>query len=86
MGLSYTPTIMTVGYYFDKFRGIASGISVSATAVGILSGPLIVQKFIDVYGMSGAFLLIGGMAFHYCVFGMLFIPPATAGGRPRNSE
>ena len=77
---------MTVGYYFDKFRGIASGISVSATAVGILSGSLIVQKFIDVYGMSGAFLLIGGMAFHYCVFGMLFIPPATAGGRPRNSE
>ena len=74
LGLCYSPTLITIGFYFDKYRGLASGISVGFTAVGILSGSLITQSLIDEYSVSGAFLLIGALSLHFCFFGMFFRP------------
>lgn len=43
-------------------------------AVGILSGSLMAQAFINEYSVSGAFLLIGAVSLHYCLFGMFLRP------------
>ena len=74
LGLGYAPSMVTVGYYFDKFRGLASGISLTGMAVGILAGNLIMQFLMDEYSVSGAFLLAGAMSLHYCLFGMFYRP------------
>ena len=76
MGLVYSPTIITVGFYFEKFRGFASGTSVASAAVGILSGSLIAQSLIDTYSVGGAFLLIGAMSLHISLLSMVFRPTA----------
>ncbi|KAK7480991.1 hypothetical protein BaRGS_00027806 [Batillaria attramentaria] len=81
MGLTYSPTLMTIGFYFSRLRGLASGISVSTCAVGILSGSLITQLLIDTYGLTGAFLLIGGISLHNVVFAMFFRPTPHEGRR-----
>ncbi|KAK7482398.1 hypothetical protein BaRGS_00026320 [Batillaria attramentaria] len=82
-GLTYTPSIMTIAFHFNRLRALASGISLAGVAVGILSGSLIAQSLIDTYGMNGAFLLIGGIALNYCVFGMFYFPTPYEGKRMR---
>ncbi|XP_070173993.1 monocarboxylate transporter 9-like [Littorina saxatilis] len=74
LGLCYSPTLITIGFYFDKFRGLASGVSVCFAAIGILSGSLVAQFLIEEYTVSGAFLLIGAVSFHYTFFAMFFRP------------
>ncbi|KAK7090038.1 hypothetical protein V1264_009893 [Littorina saxatilis] len=74
LGLCLSPTIVTVGFYFDKYRSLAAGMSMSSTAVGILGGSLIAQTLIDEYSVSGAFLLIAAISLHYCFCGMFYRP------------
>ncbi|KAK7499316.1 hypothetical protein BaRGS_00009576 [Batillaria attramentaria] len=80
LGLTYAATVITVGYYFDKYRGLASGISSGAAAVGILSGSLIAQTLMDEYSVSGAFLMIAALSLHFALFGMFFRPTVYEGG------
>lgn len=50
------------------------GIAVAGAGFGMfLSGPL-VQFFIDVYGLHGTFLLMGALAMHQVLFGVLMKP------------
>ncbi|KAK7489452.1 hypothetical protein BaRGS_00019251 [Batillaria attramentaria] len=79
MALTFVPSYMTISFYFNKKLGLASGIAVSAAAVGILSGSLITQLLFDIFGLTGAFLLIGGISLHFCVFGMLMRPTEFEG-------
>ena len=74
LALTYAPSIITVGFYFEKFRGLASGISSAAAGVGILLGSVIMQFLIDEYSVEGAFLLAGAIAFHHCLFAMFYRP------------
>ncbi|KAL8621761.1 hypothetical protein ACOMHN_061896 [Nucella lapillus] len=74
LGLTYSPSLMMITFYFKRFRGLASGISVSGCAVGILTGSLLTQTFIDMYSLDGAFLIIAGLGLQSSVFGMLYRP------------
>jgi hypothetical protein len=84
--MAYSPSCITIGFYFDKFRGLASGISSAVAAVGILSGSLTAQTLIDTYGVSGAFLLIGAVSFHYSLFSMFYRPTPYEGGADWEEE
>ncbi|KAK7092735.1 monocarboxylate transporter 12-like [Littorina saxatilis] len=86
LGLCYSPTLMIVTFYFDRFRALASGVSVSGMAIGILTGSLTTQRMIDVYGLQGAFLLIAAFAFHCSVFGMLYRPTHHEGKGGRREK
>ncbi|KAL8580887.1 hypothetical protein ACOMHN_039587 [Nucella lapillus] len=79
LGLIYSATNITIGFYFERLRGVASGISNSFQGVGILSGSVIFQALIDTYRVSGTFLLLGAVSLHFCFFGMFFRPSIYEG-------
>nr|KAG5708264.1 hypothetical protein BaRGS_021198 [Batillaria attramentaria] len=79
LAFQYSPTNITVGFYFDKLRGLASGLSLAATAVGVLSGSVLTQILMDEYSVSGAFLLIGAVSLHFSLCGMFYRPSVYEG-------
>ncbi|XP_076437151.1 monocarboxylate transporter 12-like [Babylonia areolata] len=83
LALTYSPSLVIITFYFDKFRGLASGISVAGCAVGILSGSILTQALIDLYTLQGAFLLIAALGLQSCVFGMLYRPTHHEGSGGR---
>ncbi|XP_021205733.2 monocarboxylate transporter 12 [Bombyx mandarina] len=78
-GLSTTPGIVIVSQYFDKHRALANGICVSGTAAGSFVFPMLIEKLVDVYGLHGTVLLLGGGMLHVCVAATLYRPPPVAG-------
>ncbi|XP_053622340.1 monocarboxylate transporter 12 isoform X2 [Plodia interpunctella] len=76
-GLSTTPGIVIVSQYFDKHRALANGICVSGTAAGSFVFPMLIEKLVDMYGLHGTVLLLGGGMLHVCVAATLYRPPPT---------
>uniref|UniRef100_A0A2H1VDB9 SFRICE_005327 n=1 Tax=Spodoptera frugiperda TaxID=7108 RepID=A0A2H1VDB9_SPOFR len=73
-GLSTTPGIVIVSQYFDKHRALANGICVSGTAAGSFVFPMLIEKLVDMYGLHGTVLLLGGGMLHVCVSATLYRP------------
>ncbi|VEN48720.1 unnamed protein product [Callosobruchus maculatus] len=40
----YTPTILVCGFYFERYRALATAISVTGTSIGIMAFPIIVNN------------------------------------------
>ncbi|KAL0809075.1 hypothetical protein ABMA28_012706 [Loxostege sticticalis] len=74
-GLSTTPGIVIVSQYFDKHRALANGICVSGTAAGSFVFPMLIEKLVDMYGLHGTVLLLGGGMLHVCVSATLYRAP-----------
>ena len=74
-GLSYAPSIVIIGTYFEKRRALAYGIVFCSASVGSFIAPPAVRYILDSYGLEGTCLIMGGVAFHATVSGMLFRPP-----------
>ncbi|XP_067668681.1 monocarboxylate transporter 2-like [Haliotis asinina] len=76
-GFGFLPGNVMVGLYFKKLRPVAAGITMAGAGLGMFVGPPLIRFLIDEYGLHGAFLVIGGIAFHFCVFGSLMRPLET---------
>lgn len=70
----YTPLIAAVGCYFDKRRRFAMAVSVSGAGIGSLCFPHLTQHLIKEYGWRGCMLVCGGIAFNFCICGVLIRP------------
>ncbi|KAG1686307.1 Monocarboxylate transporter 12 [Nymphon striatum] len=79
-GMMYCSSIVIIGHYFDKKQGLAMGITTSGSGIGTFIIPPLVQKLIEVYGLSGTVLIIGGMLLNGLVFGAL-MKPVNSGER-----
>ncbi|GFS92921.1 monocarboxylate transporter 12-B [Nephila pilipes] len=55
-----------INQYFDKYRATASGISFSGACLGSFLLPPIVEVLMDIYGLSGTFLILAGLVLN-CV-------------------
>ncbi|KAK2181718.1 hypothetical protein NP493_385g03031 [Ridgeia piscesae] len=75
LGLSYAPTVVAVGQYFNKKRATANGLSFAGSGFGAFFIPSLIRFSLDTYGLNGALLLMAGMSLNICVCGMLFRPP-----------
>ena len=73
-GLAYTPAIVVVGYYFDKYRTVASGIASVGAGVGMMSFPPLIQFFMDYYSWREIMVFISCLYAQICVFGALMMP------------
>lgn len=73
-GMCNTGAIVILGYYFPDQASIASGVSISGGALGIFFHPPLLQFLVDWYGLQGALLLSGAIAFQGSVFGALMRP------------
>ncbi|XP_071484308.1 monocarboxylate transporter 13-like [Diadema antillarum] len=73
-GMTYVSSLVIIPQYFDKYYGIANGITYSGSGLGIVIIPPLYQIFVDIYGWRGAFLLLGSLCLHSIVCAMLFKP------------
>jgi OFA family oxalate/formate antiporter-like MFS transporter len=59
LAVCYTPAIAAVQPWFDRNRGVASGIALSGTGLGTLLMPLFARWLIDSEGWRAALTIIG---------------------------
>lgn len=64
-GLLYLPSVVGVGFYFEKKRALATGVAVCGTGVGTFCMTLIMKELIEYVDWKGA---------HF-VFGKIILPP-----------
>ncbi|XP_060083566.1 monocarboxylate transporter 9-like [Ylistrum balloti] len=73
-GLTYSASVVVLGFNFQYKRNIASGIAVSGCGVGTFVLAPAVEAARETYGNRGVFLIISGIALHQALFGCLFFP------------
>ncbi|XP_061194526.1 monocarboxylate transporter 13-like isoform X2 [Saccostrea echinata] len=74
IGLAFTPSIVVIGYNFEKKRNFASGVAVSGIGIGSFALAPLMQSVSNHYGYHGLMFMCGGLTLHYCVFGFLLFP------------
>jgi len=73
--LSYSPSIVTVGQYFERRRTLANGLSVAGSGVGNFAIPPLIRLSVDEFGLAGALLILSAIMLHVCLAGALLRPP-----------
>lgn len=74
LGLVYLPAIVAVGYYFEKKRALATGISVCGSGVGAFVFAPFSTFLLDQYGWRGTILIFAALCLNCAVFGALMRP------------
>ncbi|CAL1544637.1 unnamed protein product [Lymnaea stagnalis] len=73
-GMIYLPSIVCVGYWFDKKRAFATGIVVCGTGIGQFVFPPLARWLLTEYTWEGQTLIFAGIVLKCAACGMLFIP------------
>ncbi|XP_067928354.1 monocarboxylate transporter 14-like [Watersipora subatra] len=82
-GLMYLPSIVGVGYYFKKKRGLVVGVSVCGTGIGTLCLAPLAKIILAYYGWRSAHFLIAGLILQGCISSALMRPLIAR--RPRST-
>lgn len=87
-GLIYLPSIVSVGYYFEKKRALATGIAVCGSGLGTFIFSPLCKFLLDVYDWKNALYILAGIILNGVVCGMLMRPlmPGTSKKRKRKSK
>lgn len=72
--LIYMPSVITVGYYFEKWRALATGISLCGSGVGTFIMAPVSTMLINALGWRDALLVQAGMILLCAFFGLAFRP------------
>ncbi|XP_015926952.1 monocarboxylate transporter 9 [Parasteatoda tepidariorum] len=76
-GLVNTLMPVIVNAYFLNLRGLANGIANSGSCFGSVILPVLFEFLIDHFGLTGCFLLTGGIVLNVAVAGALLRPPPS---------
>ncbi|XP_046548152.1 monocarboxylate transporter 14-like [Haliotis rubra] len=74
LGLSYTPSVVIVSYYFEKKRTLVTSVALSAAGTGLLIAPLLFRYLLDNYAWRECLVILAGICFHITLFGALMFP------------
>ncbi|XP_046745469.1 monocarboxylate transporter 12-like isoform X2 [Diprion similis] len=77
-GLIYVPAVISAGFYFERWRALATGIAVCGSGIGAFILAPITKILINHYGWRGALLIQAGMLLNCAVFGALLRPLAPS--------
>ena len=61
-GLVYVPAVIAVGFYFERWRALATGIAVCGSGIGTFLMAPLSTLLISTYGWRGALLIQAGKA------------------------
>ena len=67
LGLIYLPAVVAVGYYFEKKRALATGISVCGSGVGTFIFAPFATYLLDKYGWRGANIIFAALCLQCAV-------------------
>ncbi|KAL4228580.1 hypothetical protein ACF0H5_011630 [Mactra antiquata] len=73
-GMIYLPSIVSVGYYFEKKRAIATGIAVCGSGIGTFIFAPLTKYLLDQFDWRNALFILAGIVFNGCVCGALMRP------------
>ncbi|KFM70019.1 Monocarboxylate transporter 9, partial [Stegodyphus mimosarum] len=73
-GFIYLPAIVTVGFYFERRRALATGLAVCGSGVGTFLMAPFVQFLLSHYDWRGTMLILAGVVLNCAIFGSLFRP------------
>lgn len=74
LGVIIQAQFNAINSYFSTRKGCAVGIVVAGTGTGQALMPHVVRYLLEIYGFSGAVLIMGGLAWNGIVGGSLFQP------------
>lgn len=70
----YVPSVITVGYYFEKWRALATGIALCGSGVGTFVFAPLSAMLIERFGWRGALLAQSAIILSCAIFGCFFRP------------
>ena len=70
----YLPSIVSVGYYFERRRAVATGIAVCGSGIGTFIFAPLTKYLLDELDWKNALFVLAGIIFNGCVCGMLMRP------------
>lgn len=73
--LCYVTAVVSIAYWFDKKRTLATGLGACGTGIGTFLYAPLTQYSIEEYGWRGTVLLLAGTFFNFCVCGALMRDP-----------
>ncbi|XP_058806808.1 monocarboxylate transporter 3-like [Phymastichus coffea] len=73
-GLCFPVTIYIVSEYFDRLRGLATGITISGSCIGSVILPPLLQWMIQQFGYRTAVLIMGGVLLNTVAVALLYHP------------
>ncbi|XP_044738710.1 monocarboxylate transporter 14-like [Chrysoperla carnea] len=73
-GLIYVPAVITVGFYFEKWRALATGIAVCGSGIGTFVFAPVSSTLIEKFGWRNALLIQAVLVLTCGIFGALFRP------------
>ena len=74
----YVPTWIAANTYYRKRKQLANGLVMSGSAIGVVIFPPVIEWLLNIYGLQGTFMILGGIALHTIVIGALIPPLVTA--------
>lgn len=75
LGLVYVTAVVSIAYWFEKKRNLATGLGACGTGVGTFIYAPMTQYFIEEYGWRGTILLLAGTLLNLCVCGCVMRDP-----------
>lgn len=77
MGLIYLPSIVIIGYWFERKRAFATGIAVCGSGIGALIFAPINRNLLEEYDWKQSLVIVAGLVLNCAVCGALFRPIAS---------
>ena len=68
--MTYSGTVLAVGFYFHDNPSVPTGIVVFGAGIGVFVFPTLTEFLIQTYGIDGAFLLLSAVGLQVMVFNM----------------
>ncbi|KAF2895374.1 hypothetical protein ILUMI_10798 [Ignelater luminosus] len=73
-GMMYMPSIIVIGFYFERWRAIATSIAVCGSSLGIISFPLIFTNLLENTQWRFKFKILSIACFFCACFSVLYRP------------
>jgi MFS family permease len=73
-GFILNTMFVIVGQYFNRYRGLACGVLATGSGAGMLAGGSILTSLFNNFGLSGTYMLWGGVTLHTVIFALLLRP------------
>lgn len=82
----YLPSIVSVGYYFERKRAFATGIAVCGSGIGTFVFPPLCTYLLNIYGWKNTMYILAGIVLNGVVCGSLMRPLEAPKPKPKRRK
>jgi MFS family permease len=81
MGCTYLPSVLIIAMYFDKKRGIATGITMAGSGVGAFVFAPFTEYLLSIFDWRFTMIILGCIVLQCGILGSLMrpVPPTKLG-------